>query len=502
MKNVLEYLEYTTSLYPSKIGVVCEERSITYKDLSNLSQSVGTFLAGLVQPRTPIAVIMDKSIDTLSVFLGTVYSGCFYININPSQPISRIRKILEVLKCEVIITDSPEVTYETLNFIGQIYQYNEIFNIEIDSRKLRFIRSNSVDTDPLYCNFTSGTTGTPKGVLVSHRSVIDFLDYFPELFDITHEDIIGNQAPFDFDVSVKDIYTSIKTGATLVIIPKSKFSFVTQLIDYIDEHKITTLIWAVSALCLLVDFKGFKYKTPSRVNKVLFSGEIMPMRYLNEWRSELPNAKFINLYGPTEITCNCTYYRVEGNYNLIDKLPIGKPFPNEKIMLLDENDREIIKRNVSGEICVGGSCLALGYYNNHEQTQQKFVQSPINKHYFERIYRTGDLGYFDENDNLVFSGRLDFQIKHMGHRIELEEIESVLNAIEGVERSCCIYDEQKHKIIQFYSGKVNSQELVSQLVLFLPMYMIPSKSIVLDSLPLTENGKIDRKKLRSIYEGI
>ncbi len=166
------------------------------------------------------------------------------------------------------------------------------------------------------CNgiFTSGSTGRPKGVVVSHRSVIDFMEYFTELFSITAQDVIGNQAPFDFDVSVKDIYATLKAGATMEILPKQLFSFPAKLLDYLCERRVTTAIWAVSALCIISTLNGFSYRVPTHLNKILFSGEVMPVSHLNIWREHLPDALFVNLYGPTEITCNCTYYIVDKTF--------------------------------------------------------------------------------------------------------------------------------------------------------------------------------------------
>lgn len=500
MHNILEYLEVTAEKFPQKAAVICEDRQLTFNALKETAQQIGTSLSQVSVGKKPIIVLMEKEIETLSVFLGVVYSGCFYINVNPSQPLERIKKIIDVSEAAIIITDQLEITATELDFSGQIFQYKDISAGTVEPTVLNERRNQSLDVDPLYCNFTSGTTGVPKGVLVSHRSMIDFMTYFPEMFEINADDMIGNQAPFDFDVSAKDIFSCLKTGATLVIIPKSKFSFVTQLLDYLEEHQVTTLIWAVSALCLVVDFRGFKYKVPTTVKKVMFSGEVMPMRYLNEWRTRLPEAQFINLYGPTEITCNCTYYRVEGTYELDQKLPIGKAFPNEKIILLKQNNEEVRTPNEIGEICVSGSCLALGYYNDPLQTAEKFIQNPVNQTYYERIYRSGDLGYYDSEGNLFFAGRADFQIKHMGHRIELEEIEQVLNSLAEVERACCLYDQEGKKIILFYTGAAEVTELKAVLRQTLPVYMLPAKMHLRDVLPLTNNGKLDRKKLKEQYE--
>ena len=336
--------------------------------------------------------------------------------------------------------------------------------------------------------------------MVSHRSVIDFIGHFTELFHITQDDVIGNQAPFDFDVSVKDIYSALSTGATLEIIPKRLFSIPTGLLDYLCHRKITTAIWAVSALCIITTLKGFTYRVPSHLNKILFSGEVMPVKHLNTWRSYLPKALFVNLYGPTEITCNCTYYVVDRDFEPGTPIPIGKPFPNETVFLLDENNRLVTEPGQCGELCVAGTALALGYYRDPERTAMAFVQNPLNTCYQETIYRTGDLACYGEDGLLYFSSRKDFQIKHMGHRIELGEIEAALEAVEGVDRAVCLFLEEKNKIAAFYEGTAGKRDIALGLEHLLPRYMFPNLYRNLPKLPLTKNSKVDRQALRRLYE--
>ncbi|WP_394522657.1 amino acid adenylation domain-containing protein [Lacrimispora sp. JR3] len=496
MKNVLEYLERSATAFPHKTAVVDPETSITYKEFLHHAKAIGSFLSKQETPGSPVAVFMDKSVEALASFLGIVYAGCFYISINTELPPARIRQILETSGVSSVICSGKEgPALLEAGYKGRCFDYSDLKKQEISEDVLMHIRENSLDTDPLYCNFTSGSTGIPKGVLVSHRSVLDFMEYFPALFHITKDDVIGNQAPFDFDVSVKDIYSTLCTGATMVILPKKLFSMPARLLDALCEHQVTTLIWAVSALCLVSQLKGFTYKVPSLVDKVLFSGEAMPVKQLNIWRKYLPHARYVNLYGPTEITCNCTYYEIHREFEDHEKIPIGKPFPNEKVFLLDENNRPITKTGITGEICVAGTALALGYYRNREQTDRAFVQNPLNPHYPELIYRTGDLAHYNETHELCFAGRKDFQIKHMGHRIELEEIEIALNSFPLIERACCVFDAKKSRITAFYVGNMEGKELSVSMRKTLPVYMIPTVFHSLAELPVTGNGKIDRKKL-------
>ena len=371
--------------------------------------------------------------------------------LNPELPNSRLKQILEVLNADIILTDKNNVDIaKEISNNENILEVEELIESSIDDDKLQKIREQMLDMDPVYVNFTSGSTGTPKGVVISNKSIIYFINTFTEKFNINENDIIANQAPFDFDVSVKDIYSSLKAGATLVIVPRRLFSQPAKLLDYICENNATTMIWAVSALCLITTFHGLDYKVPKSVNKILFSGEIMPIKHLKQWIEHLPNAMFVNVYGPTEITCNCTYHIIDKALPYEKNIPIGKSFDNEKVFLLDENNCEIVEKQKTGEICVKGSALALGYYNNVNQTKEKFVQNPLHNNYMDLIYKTGDLGYYDDNNELNFAGRKDFQIKHMGHRIELEEIEIAIGKIEKIQRACCLYDEERSKLYGIY----------------------------------------------------
>ena len=460
MKNVLEYLEHSAEEFQDKIAVDDGTTVYTYRQLHELARRIGSAIAGHTKPGTPVPVVMDKSPETLAIYLGIVEAGCFYVPVNPVQPDLRIGQILNTLDVQFLVTD-PELMdrVHAIGYEGQICSMEELREHEIEEKKLTAIREQMIDTDILYAMFTSGSTGTPKGVLVSHRAVLDFIGYFTEMFHITERDVIGNQAPFDFDVSVKDIYSTLKTGASMVIIPTAYFSTPPILLDYLCEKKVTTLIWAVSALCLVSGMKGLDYRVPEMVDKILFSGEAMPVKHLNIWRQYLPHAKFINLYGPTEITCNCTYYRIEREFSKEEKIPIGRAFPNRRIYLVNEAGENVTKPGETGEICVAGSSLAHGYYKNPEQTKKSFVRNPFQTDYTEMIYKTGDLAFYDEDENLVFCGRKDFQIKHMGHRIELEEIELAMNAAPGVERAFCVFDQERNRIASYYVGVCDKKEL-------------------------------------------
>lgn len=497
MKSILEYLEHSAQCFPEKTAFADKNDSCSFRKLQEEAKKIGTELAARDCLRRPVALLMEKSVRTIQIMMGVVYAGGFYVILDAAQPSNRLNQILATLETDLLIAAPENMECAgQLKFNGELLSAASLGAQKADDALLDSIWAQQKDIDPLYVLFTSGSTGIPKGVVVCHRSVIDFIDVFTRTFEMTAEDVLGNQAPWDFDVSVKDIYSGLKTGATVQLIPREYFSIPTRLLDFLDDRKVTNLTWAVSALAIVSILNGFSYKVPSSIRRVMFSGETMPVRHLNYWRQHYPEAMFVNLYGPTEITCNCTYYKIDRAFEAGQTIPIGQAFPNETVFLLDEEDHLVTDTDVLGEICVSGTALALGYYRNPEQTKKAFVQNPLNENYHELIYRTGDLGYYDEDGNLCFKSRKDFQIKHMGHRIELGEIESALEKVERIRRCCCLFDEKRNKIVCFYQGDIGKKEICLEAGKYLPDFMVPNVFRQMEELPITKNGKIDRARLK------
>lgn len=499
--NVLEYLESSANRFPEKEAVVDIQNTLTYQQLKAYAMAIGSFIAQKDIRNSPVLILMDKNVYSLAAFLGTVYSGNFYVPVDVQMPEKRLETILQTLKPSFILTDLTNLKLaQRIKNESEVALFEDAFVYPVDMQKLKKVRMSAIDTDPLYCIFTSGSTGIPKGVLICHRSVVDLVEQFKESFDFSENDIFGNQAPFDFDVSVKDIYNSLKSAATIVIIPKNLFSFPVKLINFLNQYKITVIIWAVSALSIVATLKGLEKVKPLYLKKIMFSGEVMPIKYLNAWRDALPDTMFVNLYGPTEITCNCTYKIVERRYNEGEVVPIGVPFRNTRIFVLNEANQPAGVEE-PGELYVGGAGLALGYFNNPEKTAQSFIQNPLNNAYPELIYRTGDVVEYNPEGQLVFLCRKDFQIKHMGHRIELQEIEAAVYRLSQIKLCCCIYSEDENKIVLFYEGDIiTDREIAIFLLEWLPKYMLPNKVIRLDILPMNKNGKIDRALLKERYK--
>ena len=500
IKNVLYYLEQSAVNFPDKTAFADESQELSFSETVDRARRVGSSLAQLKYYRHPIVVRMEKGAEAITAFFGCVYSGNCYVPIDTSVPEKRVEQIIKLLQSEIVITDQKNAgIFEKIEFDGHIFVYEELVNVEVNLTLLEDVRSRTIDTDPLYIIFTSGSTGVPKGVTISHRSTIDFIDHFVETFEITDKDVIANQAPFDFDVSVKDIYTTIKTGATMHIVPKTLFILIPKLMDYLNDKKVTVIIWAVSALTLISNMGGFKRSVPQYLKKVMFSGEVMPTKQLNVWKHYVPNACYVNLYGPTEITCNCLYYIVDRDFEDTEQLPLGSPFDNTEVFLLNE-ENQIAKDDEIGELCVRGTSLALGYYNNPEATLKAFVQNPLNKNYPELIYRTGDLAQKNVNGELIYSSRRDFQIKHMGHRIELGEIEFAINSLNKIKANVCLYNKKTSKIVCVYQGdNADPKYILEGLKPILPKFMFPHIFIAVDQMPLNKNSKIDRVYLKEKY---
>jgi amino acid adenylation domain-containing protein len=499
--SILQWLEETAAKFPDKSAIIDEHGTITYQRYRALSLAIAREIIAMGDGarKQPVVVYLEKGKEVLVSFMGIAYSGCFYSPIDTEMPQSRVEKILEVLKPQIVITSNTlKSQFEGFNYQGEYLIYEDVEPNEDDADSVLKVTEQIIDTDLLYVLFTSGSTGIPKGVSICHRSVIDYIDWVTGTFEVTESDTFGNQAPFYFDNSILDIYSCLKTGATLNIIPKKLFFQPVPLLEYIRDNRINTIFWVPSALIVISKLKAFRNVDLTGILKrVLFCGEVMPNKQLNIWRKYLPDLTYANLYGPTEITDACTYYIVDREFADDEPLPIGIPMKNTDIIVLNDEDRQVSGDEV-GELCVRGTSLAMGYYNNPEKTQAAFVQNPLNTAVPEIIYRTGDLVRYNEYGEIIYLSRKDFQIKHLGHRIELGEIETAVSSFEEVTLCCCLYDEKHQKIVLFVDVDLDRDNVRNRLLSMIPEYMIPGKVIYMDDMPINANGKIDRVKLKEL----
>jgi amino acid adenylation domain-containing protein len=498
-RNVLEYLEQIVPKVPDKIAYADENMGITFEEVYRQSRAIGTYLQKQGHDKEPIVVFMGKHPRTIVTFFGVVYSGNYYVPIDEEMPRHRIELIFQSLNPKAVICDADTAKLlDAFSFSGKVYSYEAMITTAVEDEILCKVRERQIDTDPIYIVFTSGSTGIPKGVVACHRSVIDYIENLSEVLQFNENTVFGNQTPLYVDACLKELYPTLKFGATTYLIPKSLFMFPLQLVEFLNKYKINTVCWVVSALTMISAFGALEREVPKYLHTIAFGSEVFPIKQFNRWKKHLPNARFVNLYGPTEATGMSCYYEINREFEPDEVIPIGKPFHNTEILLLDENRKPAPKGEI-GEICIRGTSLTLGYYRNFEKTNEVFIQNPLNDAYPELIYCTGDLGKYNERGELIFVSRKDNQIKHMGHRIELGEIEIVANGMENMKMVCCLFEEVKRKIVLYYVGDVTPAQVAIYLKEKLPRYMMPNVIESLENMPLTANGKIDRVLLKNKY---
>ena len=502
MKNsVLCYLEETAVKFPDKLAISDGELSVTFSEWRQRALCLADAITAKLSGRhLPVLVYLPKGTNTLISFAGILYSGNYYTPTDVKFPFQKVEGVLKCLKPALIISDRKSAEKLLKNgILEDMILYLEDIDFRQNNKDSSMYLNRIIDTDLAYVFFTSGSTGVPKGVAITQRSIIDYIDWAAEEFSIDVNVKIANQAPFYFDNSILDIYLCMSCGATLYIPPEMYYAFQAKLLAYLEEKKITFIFWVPSALVGSANSGLLERFDLSAIKKVLFCGEVMPNRHLNIWRRVLPEAEFANLYGPTEITDVCSFFRVNREFADDDPLPIGKACRNTEIMLLDDENCLITEPDKKGELCVRGTSLSVGYYANEEKTSVAFVQNPLNPYYEEKIYRTGDLAHYNEFGEIMFDGRKDFQIKHMGYRIELGEIETAILSMEEIDNACCLYDEEHKRIVSVFQSKqgIDGLAIRKRLMSILPKYMIPSEYFAVEKMPLNDNGKINRKQLKN-----
>lgn len=500
--DALEYLKQTLVTHPNDIAVIDPHIQLSFQQLARAIQKLSQRLK---VSRQPIAVLLPKSSLCLASLLACTYSNNFYVPLDTETPAPRLKAILDNLEPAAIFTQQPWA--DKLHSLGfpenRTLLIEENWHQSLPQLEPFDLPANRIDTDPAYIIYTSGSTGTPKGVVISHRSIIDYIEWARATFPLQKPQRIASQAPFYFDNSVLDIYLCLSTASTLYIPPAELFAFPIRILEYLQKHQITFLFWVPFILTQIANSGALEHSLPQSLEQVLFAGEVMPTRTLRLWQQTLPNVLFANLYGPTEITVDCTFYIANQILEDSMSLPIGFPCRNTDILVLNEENLPVSGQEV-GELCVRGSSLALGYWNSPEKTAAAFVQNPLNPHYPERIYRTGDLVYSNQHGELIFVGRADSQIKHLGYRIELGEIETALLSLPEIQHGCVLYHVERKEITAFFESatSLSARELRQKLLALLPKYMVPVQYHQLTQLPRNPNGKIDRLQLRKqFFEG-
>jgi len=499
--NALEYFESTVRASPQKAAVYDGTSRLTFSQLHDQAIHFALVLEGLTSKNPePIGLLLPKSNRWIIGLLATLYAGHIYAPLDARTPSERLSTILEKLSPSAVF-----ITEETRGLaVAAGISETQLIDISNPTSAMKGDPAgwkSRLDADPAYIIHTSGSTGAPKGVVISHKNIIDYIDWAIETYRIDGDEVIGSQAPYYFDNSTLDFYLSFATGATLILIPDQHFSFPVRLMEFMTNETISFIFWVPSIMVNIANLKLLSESPRPKLTKILFAGEVMPNRQLNQWRRAFPNALFSNLYGPTEITVDCTYLIVDRPFADDDPLPIGLPCRNTDILILSEGKLVSLPGEI-GELCVRGTSLALGYWGDSTKTAEKFIQNPLNTKYPERIYCTGDLVSYNDRGEIMFHGRLDSQIKHQGFRIELGEIENACLNLQEINKACVLYRQDHKQIVLFYeaSAPIPPEEIRKALGIILPKYMLPTEFHHLMAIPMNPNGKIDRNTLQLMID--
>lgn len=507
--NFIEYFERTVARYPAKTAVADGERRITFSALKEQAVSLASRLAAIDGAfKRPIAVLLDKSIESVYADLAVVFSGNFFMNLDVAYPAERIKNVLDLVRPAAIISQTnyfKKIAHVVPPRV-RVILLDEAAAAEASPAEeaLRRQRAKLIDTDPFCIINTSGSTGTPKGVVLNHRSFFDFTAWAVDTFRFGDDLIMGSLSPIVFDIYVFELCMLMAKASTLVVLPGNMAAFPARLLERVERERVNFLFWVPTIMVNIANMdllSTFKLKD---IQTVWFAGEVFPTKQYNYWHRHLPRAVFANLYGPIEITLDCTYYIPTEEIADSEPLPIGWPCRNTDILVLDEADKPVEAPGAEGELCVRGTSLAMGYYNNPEKTRAAFVQNPLNSAYPETIYRTGDIVSYNSRGELMFKGRKDNIVKHLGYRTDLGEIEHVIiNTLKLVNNGCVVYNTAKKEITLFYEAGSDIPERQFRLAIakVLPKYMIPTAYHREALLKRNTNGKIDRLYYKELVNG-
>ena len=506
--NLIEYFIETVGKFSNRLAIIDGERQLTIGKLDTKARQLAKVIVDTCQCKNrPIAMFMPKSVEALQADLAITYSGNTYMNLDVKNPAERLGNILALIQPIAVVTNDKFKT------IIEPIASDAVKVINVDELDMNanaptsewFLNRNSdlIDTDPYCIINTSGSTGTPKGVVLNHKSFIDFMAQTFDEYRFSENDVIGSLSPVVFDIWSYEMCLLMGRGASIVVIPDTYSAFPVKILQLMQQHNVSYIFWVPTIMVNIANMGLLQQVPLPSLRLCWFAGEVFPTKQFNIWRHSLPQTTFANFYGPIEITLDCVYYTVEREIADDEPIPIGKPFRNTDILILDENNQNVTEANKEGELCIRGTSLAMGYYNNPEKTAAAFVQNPLNHSYPETIYRTGDLVFINDRGEIVFKGRKDSLIKHMGYRIELGEIEHVIiNTLKLVKNGCVVYNHQRKEITLYYEAEneLTAADFRKSIGNTLPKYMIPVVYHRLPELKRNTNGKIDRLYYSKLVE--
>ncbi|MBA3960805.1 MAG: amino acid adenylation domain-containing protein [Chthoniobacterales bacterium] len=506
--NVYDLFRKVIEAGPDHAALVWSEREVvTFGELDRLSSKIASYLQQEgIHKGDRICLRLEKCTLTYALIVACLKLGAPYFVVDPSNPVARVFHMLGKCKPSLVFSamETPlDLPGYRVVVVDQKDQFGAIQDFRDDSLEAN---TEVVGTDAAYIMFTSGSTGFPKGAVMSHANLLNFVQWAKAEFSVTTNDIFTNVNPLFFDNSVFDFYASIMNGASLVPFDAATMRDPYAVLQRIDELRCTIYF---SVPSLLIYFQTLKTITPTsfaHVRSIIFGGEGYPKVKLKDLFDSLsPRVELVNVYGPTECTCICSAYRISAAdfKTLAGYPPLGGPIANFSFTILNEAG-EPAAPDEAGELLLGGPCVGLGYFDETELTENAFRQNPLRKKYHERVYATGDLVLRAKDDGKVhFVGRKDSQIKHQGYRIELEEIEHALRRIAGIDEAVALHYQKDgfSTIVAIVASQrgLETGAVRQEVSATLPAYMVPSRIELLERLPKNANGKIDRTLLKSTY---
>ena len=497
--NFLEHLEETARRLPDKTAFYDDREGMTFHELEIKAKRIGSRLSETAEPRNPVALFLDaRSIRNIPAMYGTLYAGCAYAPLDITMPPERLKLLLDLMQPAAVLADEKGIrAFESCGETDvPLISYEEAETAEVNEGKLAAIRRQASVFDPMSVLYTSGSTGIPKGSVQTHFSYLHWTDATIDIYGVTEDVVFGNQSPFFYANSVLEVITPVALGSTVYLLPSGALTFPKKMIECLRDHHVTLLCMTPSSFISIVNGNVLTPGCLPELRWGIMSGESMPWEPLKVWMDATPNGDWWHFYGSTEMF-SVAVGKVDKNHRSGDRLPVGKPFRLAHILFLDENGEEA-KSGEPGEMYVCSPWIATNYHRDPERTAASWVTDPLGRGQYERFFRGGDLGYLREDGQLMVLGRRDSQIKHMGYRMEIGEVDAALRKLPGLQEECVLFDSEKDLLWCFFTGDMDEKAIRTGLKEQLARYMIPDRFVHLEEMPHTASMKLDRAKLKSM----